>query len=88
MLGLPAHYCLFDFNLSVAFPLDIPIEKCRLDSEESWVGWPWYTPFDTSHGELDYDPFLFDVGLMGNMLKEYLTVRSLIFKLHPFIVLI
>ena len=61
MLGLPPRYCLFDFDVSIAFPFNIPIEQCRLNADESWLGFPWYTPFDTSQGELDYDPFSYDV---------------------------
>ncbi|KAJ3525162.1 hypothetical protein NMY22_g10690 [Coprinellus aureogranulatus] len=58
-------FALYDFDISVVFPKEAERSKCRLPSERSCEG-PWPKPtWDTSHGEIDYDPFAYDVGCMG-----------------------
>jgi len=37
------------------------------DHQRSWRTWPLQAPSDTSHGEPDFDPFAFDVGMLGVM---------------------
>ncbi|TDL24049.1 hypothetical protein BD410DRAFT_693513, partial [Rickenella mellea] len=70
LLSMPARYCLFDFNLAVIFPSDMPLEACRLPSTLAGHGAPWLHPPDVLQGELDYDPFAFDVACMGNLFLE------------------
>lgn len=51
-------YAMFDFNISILVPL------YRLPYQMSF--WATYhSPNDTSQGEFDYDPFVYDVGTMG-----------------------
>lgn len=57
-------YALFDFDLSVAFPLLSRPDECRLPAYRSVEGGS-NQPRDTAQGELDYDPFAFDVGCLG-----------------------
>ncbi|TDL14140.1 hypothetical protein BD410DRAFT_699639, partial [Rickenella mellea] len=84
LLSMPARYCLFDFNLSVIFPPDKPFKDCRLPSYLAEQGAPWFHPPDVLQGELDYDPFAFDVGCMGNLfLGEFEYLVPLIPRLGP-----
>jgi hypothetical protein len=66
-------YALFDFDISIMFNPDSTPAERRLPSEFSWEG-GYHQPYDTSQGELDYDPFAFDVACMGNFFREYLQV--------------
>ena len=70
--GLPVLYCLFDFDLAIAFPEDMPIEQCRLDVRYITQGTWSHDPPEIMQGELDYDPFTFDVECMGHLLMRYL----------------
>ncbi|KAI0355652.1 hypothetical protein OH77DRAFT_1424594 [Trametes cingulata] len=60
-------YCLFDFDLSFQFPSDTDIRTARRPSEEAFRGAPMYHPSDVLCGQLDYNPFPFDVACLGNM---------------------
>ncbi|TDL23487.1 hypothetical protein BD410DRAFT_721283 [Rickenella mellea] len=84
LLPMQACYCLFDFNLSVIFPPDMPLEDCRLPSDLAGQGAPWFHPPDVLQGELDYDPFALDVGCMGNVFSsEFEVLVPLIPRLGP-----
>ncbi|RDX55195.1 hypothetical protein OH76DRAFT_1397577 [Lentinus brumalis] len=62
-------YCLFDFNLSVQFPLNTPLHECRLVSENCTFTGSAYIPWDVCFGAYDYDPFTYDVACLGNMFR-------------------
>ena len=74
-MSLQPQYCLFDFNQSVIFPRKAPLNMCRLPDRFSWSGTPQYHPMDLNQGELDIDPFAFDVGCMGFFLLQNFHVR-------------
>jgi hypothetical protein len=57
-------YCLCDFDLSVMLPPSVDPTQYRLPYQRSWEGSEWQT-HDTSQGEFDYNPFAFDVGMLG-----------------------
>ncbi|KAF8481432.1 kinase-like domain-containing protein [Gautieria morchelliformis] len=57
-------YAIIDFDISIMFPPTATREECRLPSNLSWDG-AYDQPHDTKQGELDYDPFAFDVGCLG-----------------------
>ncbi|KAF8481430.1 kinase-like domain-containing protein [Gautieria morchelliformis] len=57
-------YAIIDFDISIIFPPTATREECRLPSNLSWDG-AYDQPHDTKQGELDYDPFAFDVGCLG-----------------------
>ncbi|PIL33028.1 hypothetical protein GSI_04477 [Ganoderma sinense ZZ0214-1] len=63
--GPDASHCLMDFDRSLKFPLDTPLDACRLPADESLVSATPFQPFDLSLAEHDYDPFAFDVGCLG-----------------------
>ncbi|GJJ07968.1 hypothetical protein Clacol_002175 [Clathrus columnatus] len=59
-------YVLFDFDLALL----LPSTECRLPSRVSFYVMTAIIPFDTSHGELDYDPYKFEMGCLGIFLCE------------------
>ncbi|KAH7882302.1 kinase-like domain-containing protein, partial [Phlebopus sp. FC_14] len=62
-------YALVDFNCSIMFsPTSTPSER-RLPARESTV-LPCNIPPDVYQGELDYDPFAYDVGSLGMIFCE------------------
>lgn len=65
-------HVLFDFDLAVILSPTVR----RLPWQFSWVGAPPF-PQDVTQGEYDYDPFAFDVALLGIVLAEHLVVRLL-----------
>ena len=57
-------YAMFDFNTSIMLPPTARKEDFRLPYYESWVG-TYYFPCDTQQGEFDYNPFVYDVAVLG-----------------------
>jgi hypothetical protein len=71
-------YCLFDFDISMMLPADTDRAQCRLQYKLSRDG-SFYQPHDTLQGEFDYNPFAFDVGILGRVLcVKYQVIFSLI----------
>ena len=68
-------YAFMDYDQSIQLPLDVSVKECRRPSSEAWVGWDFYKPLDVWLGESRYNPFAFDVGMLGNMFRVYLAVR-------------
>ncbi|KIJ56991.1 hypothetical protein M422DRAFT_773713 [Sphaerobolus stellatus SS14] len=65
-------YALFDFDLSLFFPPDIASDprKRRLPFTHFYqFGHP--LPNDVAQGELDYDPFVMEMGNLGILLARY-----------------
>lgn len=73
-------YAIFDFDISVIFPATLPPAKRRLPSNLSFQG-TFDRPHDTMQGELDYDPFTFDVGCLGVLFCNNFHVRPPIYNL-------
>lgn len=65
---------MIDFDLAKMLPGDMKREDCRLPSYESFVG--SYGPADTSQGEFEYNPFVYDVGSLGVMFCDEYQVSS------------
>ncbi|KAI0630172.1 hypothetical protein C8Q77DRAFT_1136768 [Trametes polyzona] len=77
-------YCLFDFDISGAFPHDVLVKTYRTDSEWALYGTPFLHPPDARLGEYDYNPFAFDVGCLGNFYTSLLrSVVPLVPLLAP-----
>ncbi|KAI0694014.1 hypothetical protein C8T65DRAFT_585288, partial [Cerioporus squamosus] len=62
-------FCLYDFNLSLQFPLDTPLCECRVPVDLSCMSGTPYRPLDASLGAYDYDPLAYDVSCLGNMFR-------------------
>ncbi|KAH6905096.1 hypothetical protein BKA70DRAFT_506662 [Coprinopsis sp. MPI-PUGE-AT-0042] len=57
-------YAWMDFDVSILVPPTTDRTTFRLPYKESYLGRGPH-PYDTTQGELDYDPFAFDVGALG-----------------------
>lgn len=68
-------YALNDFDLSIMFPPDAKIEECRLPFLESYKG-VFDKPLEVRHGELDFDPFAYDVACLGIDLAHKFQVSA------------
>ncbi|KAG6808881.1 hypothetical protein H0H92_002482 [Tricholoma furcatifolium] len=58
-------YAIFDFNLAIMFPKTSTAKECRLSYHRTWKTYESQRPSDTLQGEIDFDPFAFDVGILG-----------------------
>ena len=70
-------YALIDFDLSLLFPSTCTPAELRLPYNMSWHGGS-NQPKDTAQGELDYDPFAFDVGCLGVLFCDAFQVRAVV----------
>lgn len=62
-------YAINDFDISIVFPPTATREECRLPISYACDGGQ-NQPLDTRQGELDYDPFVFDVGCLGVLFSD------------------
>lgn len=71
-----AYYALMDFDQSIILPSDTCLKNCRRPSSESRNGSCAYKPWDTDLGEPYYNPFAYDVGMLGNVFRWHLAVST------------
>ncbi|PIL33379.1 hypothetical protein GSI_03999 [Ganoderma sinense ZZ0214-1] len=71
--GTDIRYAFMDYDQSIQLPLDVSVKHCRRPSREAWMGCDMYKPLDVSLGESQYNPFAFDVAMLGNMFRAYLS---------------
>ena len=69
-----ALYAIFDFDCSIMFPRTSTPSERRLLASNSFITGGNFA-YDTAQGELDYDPFAFDVGALGQLFCEMFQVR-------------
>ena len=69
-------YAFMDYDQSIQLPLDVSLKDCRRPADEACHGWDFYKPLDVWLGEPHYNPFAFDVGMLGNMFRVYLSVST------------
>ncbi|KAI9067538.1 hypothetical protein FKP32DRAFT_1563508 [Trametes sanguinea] len=60
-------YALYDFDCALQLPPETSLKDCRRPPMETTFGLPDYHPPDTWQGEVDYNPFAFDVACLGNL---------------------
>lgn len=72
----PITYALFDFNLSLQLPLETSLKNCWRPASEAMLGVSVYHPDDVVQWEPFYNPFAYDVGCLGFLFINYLTVRN------------
>ncbi|KAK0490300.1 kinase-like domain-containing protein, partial [Armillaria novae-zelandiae] len=58
-------YATIDFDFAIMFPPGAFPSQCHLPYKDSWAGTDYYHIHDTHQGEHDYDPFAFDIALLG-----------------------
>ena len=66
-------YAIFDFDIAIMFSSSATVAERRLPSHLSWDGGS-NQPHDTTQGELDYDPFAFDVSCLGVLFCDQFQV--------------
>lgn len=76
-----AYYALMDFDQSLILPTDTDLRACRRPSAEALYGNAVYKPWDVSRGEPSYNPFAFDVCMLGNLFCMHLSVSQLLRRL-------
>ncbi|PPQ88578.1 hypothetical protein CVT25_009958 [Psilocybe cyanescens] len=59
-------YAIIDFDCSIMLPLEADRNNFRLPYYKSWG--TFHLIKDTDAGEFDFNPFIFDVGVMGSLL--------------------
>lgn len=69
-------YAFMDYDQSIQLPPDISLKHCRRPSDEACVGSDLYKPLDVWLGEPHYNPFAFDVGMLGNLFRVHLSVGT------------
>ena len=75
--GSGVFYALLDFDQSIQLPADVPVKDCSRPSWEANAGMPLYKPDDGLMGEPYYNPFAFDVGMLGNLFRVHFMVSHL-----------
>ncbi|KAG7452869.1 uncharacterized protein BT62DRAFT_32408 [Guyanagaster necrorhizus] len=76
--GLQRYFCrrgmltygYIDYSIAVMFLRSASLSECRLPYWKSWDGTNNWHVYDTAQGEHDYDPFAFDVALLGYQFME------------------
>ena len=68
-------YALMDFNQSIQLPADTSLKTCRRPFDESYDGSEIYKPDDAHWGSPYYNPFAFDVAMLGNLFRFHFSVR-------------
>ncbi|KAH7887245.1 hypothetical protein F5I97DRAFT_1828376 [Phlebopus sp. FC_14] len=78
-------YALIDFDWSYVLPLDSKASETRLPAHESYI-WFCSVANDTAQGELDYEPFAFDVGSLGMFFcEEFQHLSKMVPMFAPFL---
>ncbi len=81
--GADVVYAFMDYDQSIQLPLDVSVKECRRSSDEACMGSHLYKPEDVCLGEPEYNPFAFDVAMLGNMFRAHLSVRPCFFRANP-----
>lgn len=68
-----ALYALFDFDCAVMFPRTSTPAERRLPGRDSFICGGNFS-YDTAQGELDYDPFAYDVAALGQFFCQEFQV--------------
>lgn len=71
------YYALMDYDQAIMLPEDTDIRACVRPSSEARHGDGTYKLWNGGFGEPTYNPFAFDVGMLGNVFRAHLSVRGL-----------
>ncbi|KAF7796731.1 hypothetical protein EIP86_007914 [Pleurotus ostreatoroseus] len=61
------YYAFMDYDQSIILPSETCVRTCLRPMAEWQYGSPQYKPLDIAPGQLTYNPFAYDVGMLGNM---------------------
>ena len=73
------YYAFMDYDQSIMLPSETCVKTCLRPIAEWQYGSPQYKPPDIAPGQLAYNPFAFDVGMLGNMFRCHFTVSPRLF---------
>lgn len=66
-----------DFDQSIILPEDTDLRTCLRPADETRYGDGTYKPWNGDFGEPSYNPFAFDVGMLGNIFRMHFNVGPL-----------
>ncbi|RDX55194.1 hypothetical protein OH76DRAFT_1397576 [Lentinus brumalis] len=64
-------YALMDYDQSIQHPANASLKEFRRPADEAMCGSTMYRPYDVCLGEPDYNPFAFDVAMLGNLFRAH-----------------
>ncbi len=73
-VGDEVFYALMDYDQSIQLPQECSLRNCRRPASESTFGAEIYRPEDCASGEPTYNPFAFDVAMLGNVFRFHFSV--------------
>ena len=68
-------WALMDYDQSIQHPENVSLKQYRRPADEAWAGAEMYRPEDIYLGEPTYNPFAFDVAMLGNLFRVHFAVR-------------
>ena len=68
-------WALMDYDQSIKHPTNVSLRHYRRSTDEAWAGADIYRPDDVYLGEPTYNPFAFDVAMLGNLFRVQFSVR-------------
>ena len=74
-VGDDVFYAFMDYDQSIRLPQECSVRHCQRPAHESAFGAMIYKPRDTDQGEPTYNPFAFDVAMLGNVFRFHFWVR-------------
>ena len=69
------YWALMDYDQSIMHPANVSLKTYRRPTNEAWAGADTYRPDDVYLGEPTYNPFAFDVAMLGNLFRVRFAVR-------------
>ncbi|KAI0745692.1 hypothetical protein C8Q76DRAFT_704559 [Earliella scabrosa] len=64
-------WALMDYDQSIQHPENVSLKQYRRPADEAWAGAELYRPEDIYLGEPTYNPFAFDVAMLGNLFRVH-----------------
>ena len=68
-------WALMDYDQSIKHPENVSLNRYRRPADEAWAGAALYRPDDVCLGEPTYNPFAYDVAMLGNLFRVHFSVR-------------
>ena len=73
--GGDVYYAFIDFDQSIMLPEGVSLRERSRPADETGYGAMLYKPCDVALCEPMYNPFAFDVGMLGNIFRTHFSVR-------------
>lgn len=70
------YYTIMDYDQSIILPPDTDLRTCTRPINESGHGSDVYKAWNGSFAAPTYNPFAYDVGMLGNLFRRHLRVRQ------------